>query len=464
MITSFFNSGKGAGSGIYYLTEKREPEAKVLRGDIDAQVQLIDSLDFKQRYLSGVHRFIESDIPDSTKNEIMDSFENMMFAGLSEEQKPPVLWVQHQEKGGTELHFIIPEVEMGSGKKFSPFWHETDLKMVDAWKNTVNYEHDLTDPNEPSRIQTLTIPKNLPRSHKQAVEKIDEAITGMVNSGDIKNRDDVISTLENSGFEVVRKTKQFISIKADGWKKPARLKGAFYGESFRGVDKLRETIERKGIEFREGAGERYKSSLECYTKELEKRAKRIRAKYKRHDRGSEKETKKTHSFDTTLESTLDDLRGIDSIKYGSNVLRKDSNEWNHRGARKSGTDRAAGGKDTVDPMQASKRQAKAVRESSGNPTIQGWLQAVKVKAGEINDRVRETFNRWYRDLNDRVRETNHQFERAGAIELSTGRRIGSQNRNIDATIRQNKHAHSTLEVALKTNQIRKREQSQGWSR
>ena len=458
MITSFFNSGKGAGSGILYLTEKREPEAQVLRGDIEAQIQLIDSLDFKQRYLSGVHRFIETDLPDSTKNEIMDGFENMMFAGLSEEQKPPVLWVQHQEKGGTEFHFIIPEVEMQTGRKFTPFWHETDLKMVDAWKDTINHEYGFTDPKEPERKQTLTIPKNLPRSHKEAVEKIDQAITGMVNNGDIKNRDDVIKTLEGSGFEVTKKSKAFISIKDSGWKKPARLKGVFYGESFNGIGDIRETIERAGKEFREGAGERYRETKERLQAELDKRTERNGKRYGVNREAHARSEEKSHKLDEVLQISLDNVRSIDSPEPSPDGRGNGNESKSINVSKEPGRDSVPGRKDRPDQVP-NREGTETMREGSGGPDLRRWLQAIKIKLDKFNDRTRETLTGWYRNINERIRSASHQLERASAVESSTNRRIGSQNQNLDGTIRDNQQSHKALAVkAIERAQQRNQEQ------
>ena len=382
MVTAFFNRGGGAGRGINYLIEDREPQAKILRGDIEQTIQLIDSLDFKQRYLSGVHRFTESDLSEKTKAEIINSFENTIFAGMKEEQRPPVLWVQHQEKGGTELHFIIPEVEMTTGKKFSPYFHKTDLELVDSWKSLVNLDYKLTDPNEPERRQSLTIPKNLPDTKKEAVQKIDEEITKMVQSGIIQNRDQVVGTLENAGFQVTKKTKNFISIQADDWKQPARLKGDWYGEQFKSLDEFREEIRGASQEFRGNTEQRHQLARERLQRAIEKRTRKHEEKYNIAEKGLRGPNKELKTLTNTLKV----------LEY-----EHDSNHKLGLGGNSSDGMRDLLGKNE---NNGSLERHKSSPEDTEKPTQRGeildrprWkLSDFREKAGELHVNIRELGN------------------------------------------------------------------------
>ncbi len=87
MIVKFFRHGTGGGSAVFdYLLGKDgdRPDAEILRGDVEQQKLLIDSLEFKRQYTSGCLSFEEA--PDhltlKQKNEIMDSFEEPITAGL----------------------------------------------------------------------------------------------------------------------------------------------------------------------------------------------------------------------------------------------------------------------------------------------------------------------------------------------------------------------------------------------
>ena len=93
----------------------------------------------------------------------------MSFPGLDQDQYK-VLWVQHQDKvnqvtGETrlELNFVIPNVELSTGKRLQPFYAPVDLDRVDLFKQITNAEHRLYDPDDPNNQQLLINKKNLPK-------------------------------------------------------------------------------------------------------------------------------------------------------------------------------------------------------------------------------------------------------------------------------------------------------------
>lgn len=103
MIVKFFRHGTGGGSAVFdYLLGKDgdRPDAEILRGDVDQQKLLIDSLEFKRQYTSGCLSFEEA--PDhltiKQKNEIMDGFEQTITAGLTAD-RISFSWVEHRDKG-----------------------------------------------------------------------------------------------------------------------------------------------------------------------------------------------------------------------------------------------------------------------------------------------------------------------------------------------------------------------------
>lgn len=68
MIVKFFRHGTGGGSAVFdYLLGKDgdRPDAEILRGDVDQQKLLIDSLEFKRQYTSGCLSFEEA--PESPR-------------------------------------------------------------------------------------------------------------------------------------------------------------------------------------------------------------------------------------------------------------------------------------------------------------------------------------------------------------------------------------------------------------
>lgn len=160
MIVKFFNRGKGSGSGpLNYLLGSNKPRegAKVLYGDPKLTEQLINATPYKQKYKSGVLSFTEdaTQFSDEQKKDIMQRFEDTLFTGLEPDQYD-ILWVEHSDKAGRlELNFVIPCQELRSGKSLQPFYAQADLTRVNAFKNIINKEYELTDPNEPERKRLI---------------------------------------------------------------------------------------------------------------------------------------------------------------------------------------------------------------------------------------------------------------------------------------------------------------------
>jgi len=192
MIVKFFRRGQGSGAGPlnYLLGGKDTPRegAKVLYGDPRLTEQLINTTPFKQKYKSGVLSFTEdaTQFTDEQKKDIMQRFEETLFVGLEPDQYD-ILWVEHTDKGGRlELNFVIPCQELRSGKRLQPFYAGADLVRVNAFKNIINQEYGLTDPNDPERKRLINPyvnnaprptpydrpPKSKRRSRKKKIMKL----------------------------------------------------------------------------------------------------------------------------------------------------------------------------------------------------------------------------------------------------------------------------------------------------
>ena len=258
MIIKIHSRGIGSGSAPvdYLLGKDRDREdARLDRGDPEQMIQLIDSSNYAQKYTSGVLSFAERDLEEHQKQQIMDSFERALMPGLDKDQYS-VLWVQHQDKDRLELNFVVANVELQSGKRLQPYFDRADRPRVNAWKDLVNDHYDLKDPNDPLNKRELCTPNNLPRTKILACEAITDGLLSVAERGDLKDRDDVIKTLEGAGFEIARTTKKSISIKDPDGGQNIRLKGAIYEQDFRFGKELRADIERASERYRASRGER----------------------------------------------------------------------------------------------------------------------------------------------------------------------------------------------------------------
>jgi Relaxase/Mobilisation nuclease domain len=273
-------AGRGSGPTGYLMGEKdhagkvREVAPVVLRGDPEQTRELIDSLSFKRNYTSGVLSFSEADIPADHKQKIMDSWEGALFPGMDKNQYS-VLWVEHRDKGRLELNFVIPNVELQTGKRLQPYFDKADRNRVDAWQTLTNAAYGLTDPKDPERVLTLSPAQNLPKSHQEAAEAITR---GLVALG-VKNRSEVVQALSEAGFEIARQTKNNLSIKDPDGGRNLRLKGAIYAEDYRGGEELRAARDATERSYREGRESRIREAQERYRGGIEKRADYLRERY-----------------------------------------------------------------------------------------------------------------------------------------------------------------------------------------
>ncbi len=165
MLNKFFARGTGGGKAPvdYVLSEtdsegiKREPLPELLRGDPNETIRLIDNLDFKHKYTSGVLSFAPEDAPtQKQQEELMDDFEKFAFAGMDKDQYS-ILWVRHTHTNGgrVELHFISPRVELTTGKSLNiapPNWQN----YFSPWQSCWNLKHNWARPDDPERARAYS--------------------------------------------------------------------------------------------------------------------------------------------------------------------------------------------------------------------------------------------------------------------------------------------------------------------
>ena len=79
----------------------------------------------------------------------MAAFEKTLFPGLTPDQYR-IVWIEHKDKENAEtgekrleLNFLIPNLEITTGKRLQPFYAKADLNRVDDFKSIVNYKYQL---------------------------------------------------------------------------------------------------------------------------------------------------------------------------------------------------------------------------------------------------------------------------------------------------------------------------------
>ncbi|HAB69340.1 MAG TPA: mobilization protein, partial [Acinetobacter nosocomialis] len=280
MIVDFFRHGSGLSKGCldYLLGEDREREnALVLSGDIQLTAQLIDSSPFAKKYTSGCLSFYEHDLNDQDKQQIMQNFEQCLFPGLEKDQYQ-ILWVQHQDKvnqdtgqARLELNFVIPNVELSTGKRLQPFYAPVDLDRVDLFKQITNTEHSLYDPDDPEHRQLFLNKKNLPKDVKDFKEQLHQRVYRAITNGEVADRQELVQWLESNQIHVTRQTPKSISIENpyEDAKRPIRLNGEIYEQGFRATGEYRQEVQQRIAEYRGTTSKRYRANVTDYQRQLE---------------------------------------------------------------------------------------------------------------------------------------------------------------------------------------------------
>lgn len=308
MLVKFFENKKGGGVGsVYYLLNNRVQEgtARLLRGDKWLTLSLINAIEFKHKVTFGSLNFTEKNLPDNIKTDIIDRFEKMLLAGLERDKNYNILWVEHTDKENLELNFVIPRIELQSLKALTPYYHKADLSRVDTFKEIINLEYDLSDPNDPARGSRISGSRKKKELFK-SIQELDEIVQEQVLNGRLNSRDEIIAYLRENGVEVPKVSQEYISIKLPEAKSNKRLKGAVYNERFTSIKSLEAELDRMETRVREYQREhianRFPRLRELYAK-LERlcdaKARENNGRFERSSKRNQEFTSRTIRNDTS---------------------------------------------------------------------------------------------------------------------------------------------------------------------
>ena len=267
MLVRFFDHGKvkkgeltrtGGGGAVrnYLLFDKdnrskpRDGARLIYGNDIDT-TEVINGIKNSKIYTSGVLSFApEESITDAQKIEIIESFEQNLFPGLMRGEYSGY-WVEHQDKDRQELHFVFADIHLPSGKALPVYYIGKDFDLVDSWKDLINIDYGLEDPNDPKRQRAYRL-KGYEYALKKQQEKdklagkaikdekvFDEEKIGewlieeIADDESIQTQADVIRVIAEA-FEITRVAKdgKSISIKNPVGGRNIKLKGMMYEREF----------------------------------------------------------------------------------------------------------------------------------------------------------------------------------------------------------------------------------------
>jgi hypothetical protein len=251
MYMKVFPHGQGDGDQpTRYLVRpdypgRKEVPPEILRGDPDVTRDLIDSIDRKWKFTAGVLSWHPDDtVTPEQEKRVMDDFESVAFAGLEPDQRN-ILWVRHNHAGHHELHFVIPRLDLASGKDFNacpPGWQ----KDFDVFRDLYNHQEGWARPDDPARARLHTPDhadlhnarlirwgKNPGKDDRaEAKEAIHAYLAAKLEQGLVRSREDVVSALREAGLEINRAGKDYLTVKNPEGGGKLRLKGGIYGEQW----------------------------------------------------------------------------------------------------------------------------------------------------------------------------------------------------------------------------------------
>lgn len=341
MLVKLFSRGTGKGRGpVQYCCDAvvpafdpetrrrirgefvtRDPAPVVLSGDPARTEMLIDSIDRKWKYTSGVIAFERADAPTpEQQRQVIEDFERMAFAGLERDQFD-ALWIRHEHEGNVELHFVIPRLELTTGKALNvapPGYQKT----FDAWRDAWNFAHGWADPSAPERARTVRQDDHIIKTDAARLKAglglaadpkrdITDWLQARIEAGLVSDRAGVVASLAELG-EITRQGKDYISVKPDGFTKAIRLKGAIYAGDFDATQFSRElgAAAEGQDQGRPGAGravdpERAGAAREELARRLEGRAEFNRQRYGKAAPGAEPAPEPTPEQDRPAEPAAD---------------------------------------------------------------------------------------------------------------------------------------------------------------
>ena len=244
----------GTGNGdrpVRYLIREDVPSRKkhppeVLRGDPRLTAALINSIERRWKFTSGVLAWHpDDDVNEAQERDVMDAFERVAFAGLEADQQH-ILWVRHRHAGHHELHFLIPRMELSSGKDFNacpPGWQ----KDFAVFRDLFNWREGWARPDDPARARDF-LPDKADLLHAQAVRwnrkikssnrdeakaTITEILKNRLAQGDIKSREDVLRILKEEGLHISRTGKDYIGVVVPESGLRVRLRGGIFSETWK---------------------------------------------------------------------------------------------------------------------------------------------------------------------------------------------------------------------------------------
>lgn len=241
MMVRIFRAGRSNGqSPVNYLLSdtdhsgiKRTVKPEVLEGSPATTIAVINSIQRQHKYVSGVIAFRQEEQPTREQmHKVISAFKKTVAPGIKDDALNS-LWVLHQEKGNTELHFLLAMTHLPTGRRWNP--HPPGEKNLDLYRQFVSVMNETMGYTQvvPNPLHALMgdfehkAPRGKEKQRKTLL--LMKEIGHAIQSGKVNNRDALCGFLgEELGVTVTRQGRDYLSIRLPGTERAIRLKGAVF--------------------------------------------------------------------------------------------------------------------------------------------------------------------------------------------------------------------------------------------
>jgi len=463
-----FPRGKGGGSGpVDYTTNEddRSVKPEVLKGEPEQTKRLIDSIDNKWKYTSGVNSWAPGEVvTPEQEQQFIKEFEAVAFAGLEQDQYD-CLWVRHQHADHHELHFIIPRVELESGKAFNAFapgWQKHFDPLRDKW----NIENGWSRPDDPELRRTHQPgPSHLQGDKEEIRAVVTDYLMAEIEAGHVVDRATLKASLTEAGVEIAKEGKSYVTIKDEEGQRH-RLKGGIYEADWTLEQHLENAQEQSATDANRDR-ENPASRVAELERELEsickKRAEYNQSRYSKPEPEHRAELDNKHEADQprdpqftaeapNVAASPPSMPDYMQQRCGDDYISKlvDSEPPSREASSYNDNERnAENGSGRGD--QDIQRSGRNVHQSCPGPRIQNWVQKRQSsdsknrdelsKKDIQNDELREAVEQSNRDIAERSQQSN-------AAASAASKQLDRASKQLDRASKQLDRASKQLDRAL----------------
>ncbi|MGS1026793.1 relaxase/mobilization nuclease domain-containing protein [Burkholderia glumae] len=237
--------------------EPRTHKPIVLKGDEFMTRQAGElSSKFSNETTSGVIAFAKGENPSqSDMLKIIERYEQTFLVNMKDRVAP--LYVLHEEKNGAHIHVIIPNIDLATGKAYNPFPPGQMTKdLIKSFSSLENHNHNWEQVKEDTLIPKRSKMEQKFNAHKNDSEffralfkhstdkrTFEKSCLDLVKSGEVKNRDELISFLKDNGYTFSRIGKDYLSIENPEGKN-FRLKDGIFSDGSDYKERVQQATEQ----------------------------------------------------------------------------------------------------------------------------------------------------------------------------------------------------------------------------